>query len=403
MSAGLPRGAVLWGAARFVPRDERVVRALRPSVWFVVLHAAGVLGLCVVLIGLGVVWAEFGPGERGIGVVLARMGGVGVGVYLAAGALRWWSRLYVITERRVVIVAGPLSQAAADLGLDRVQHVTVTRSLVERVLGLGTVGIATAGSDGPAIRMLMVRGASEIVELIRGSRGRGEGVGGAAGTGPGVDRGTGRGVVVLGLAGGIGAGKSEVARLLGEMGCLVVDSDVEARASMESPEVRRTLIGWWGEGVIGADGRIDRKRIAEIVFKDEAERARLEGLVHPLVRSRRGEVIGRARVAGRRAVVLDAPLLFEAGVDSECDAVIWVEASRATRLARVAKNRGWSAHELERREKAQWPIERKRAKCRYEILNDSDGDLRSAVESVLSRALSEFGGASEGSGGGVGG
>ncbi|MBX3366481.1 MAG: dephospho-CoA kinase [Phycisphaeraceae bacterium] len=399
MSAGLPRGAVLWGAARFVPRNERVVRALRPSVWFVVLHAAGVLGLCVVLIGLGVVWAEFGPGERGIGVVLARMGGVGVGVYLAAGALRWWSRLYVITERRVVIVAGPLSQAAADLGLDRVQHVTVTKSLVERVLGLGTVGIATAGSDGPAIRMLMLRGASEIVELIRGSRGRGEGGGRVAGAG----RDAGRGVVVLGLAGGIGAGKSEVARLLGEMGCLVVDSDVEARAAMESPEVRKTLVGWWGEGVIGADGRIDRKRIAEIVFKDEGERARLEGLVHPLVRSRRADVIARAREAGRRAVVLDAPLLFEAGVDSECDAVIWVEASRATRLARVAKNRGWSEFELERREKAQWPIERKRAKCRYEILNDSDGDLRSAVESVLSRALSGFGGASVGSGDGVGG
>ncbi|MCW5769533.1 MAG: dephospho-CoA kinase [Phycisphaeraceae bacterium] len=399
MSGGLPRGAVLWGAARFVPRDERVVRALRPSVWFVVLHAAGVLGLCVVLIGLGVMWSEMGPGERGIGVVLARVGVVGVGVYLAAGALRWWSRLYVITGRRVVIVAGPLSQAAADLGLDRVQHVTVTRSLVERVLGLGTVGIATAGSDGPAIRMLMVRGASEIVELIRGVRMSGEGVGGAVG----ADRGTGRGVVVLGLAGGIGAGKSEVARLLGEMGCLVVDSDVEARAAMESPEVRRTLVGWWGEGVIGGDGRIDRKRIAEIVFKDEGERARLEGLVHPLVRSRRADLIGRAREAGRRAVVLDAPLLFEAGVDSECDAVIWVEASRATRLARVAKNRGWSEHELERREKAQWPIERKRAKCRYEILNDSDGDLRSAVESVLSRALSGFGGASGGSGCGVGG
>lgn len=389
----------MWGAARFVPRDERVVRALRPSVWFVVLHAAGVLGLCVVLIGLGVMWSEMGPGERGIGVVLARVGVVGVGVYLAAGALRWWSRLYVITGRRVVIVAGPLSQAAADLGLDRVQHVTVTRSLVERVLGLGTVGIATAGSDGPAIRMLMVRGASEIVELIRGVRMSGEGVGGAVG----ADMGTGRGVVVLGLAGGIGAGKSEVARLLGEMGCLVVDSDIEARAAMESPEVRRTLVGWWGEGVIGGDGRIDRKRIAEIVFKDEGERARLEGLVHPLVRSRRADLIGRAREAGRRAVVLDAPLLFEAGVDSECDAVIWVEASRATRLARVAKNRGWSEHELERREKAQWPIERKRAKCRYEILNDSDGDLRSAVESVLSRALSGFGGASGGSGGGVGG
>lgn len=376
MSGSLPIGAGLWGAARFVPRDERLVRALRPSLWFVLFHAPGVLMFCMLLVAGGAFWGKWGPGQLGLGWLVVRIGLGGALAYAVVGALRWWSRLYVVTDRRVVIVAGVLSQAAADLPLHRVQHVTVTRTLVERVLGLGTVGIATAGADGPAIRMLMLARPAAMVELIRAPHGARSH----------------RGIVVLGLAGGIGAGKSEVARQLAALGCVVVDSDVEARAALDRPDVRETLVRWWGPDVVGEDGRVDRGRVAEIVFRAPAERERLEGLIHPLVRSRRADLITRARGASARAAVIDAPLLFEAGVDAECDAVIWVEASRATRVGRVVRTRGWTEAELDRREKAQWPIERKRGKCRYEISNDDEGDLRSRVEAVLERALSELSG-----------
>lgn len=374
MSGSLPIGAGLWGAARFVPRDERLVRALRPSLWFILFHAPGVLMFCALLVCAGAAWGMWGPGQLGIGWLIVRIGAGGALAYVVVGVLRWWSRLYVVTDRRVVIVAGVLSQAAADLPLHRVQHVTVTRSLLERLLRLGTVGIATAGADGPAIRMLMIARPAAMVELIRAPQGARSH----------------RGIVVLGLAGGIGAGKSEVARHLAALGCVVVDSDVEARAALDRPDVRETLVRWWGPDVVGEDGRVDRGRVAGIIFGASAERERLEGLVHPLVRSRRADLITRAREASARAAVIDAPLLFEAGVDAECDAVIWVEASRETRLERVIRTRGWTEAELDRREKAQWPIERKRAKCRYEISNDDGGDLRSRVEALLGRALSEL-------------
>lgn len=364
----------MWGAARFVPRDERIVLAFRPSLWFILLHAPGVLMFCALLVCVGAAWGIAGPGQLGIGWLVVKIGVIGAVVYLVIGALRWWSRLYVVTDQRVVIVAGVLSQAAADLPLYRVQHVTVTRSLVERLLRLGTVGIATAGADGPAIRMLMVARPSAIVELVRVPKGARPHAG----------------IAVLGLAGGIGAGKSEVARHLAALGCVVVDSDVEARAALDRPAVRETLVRWWGDAVVGEGGRVDRGRVAEIVFASAPERERLEALIHPLVRSRRADLITRARKASARAAVIDAPLLFEAGVDAECDAVVWVEASRETRLERVVRTRGWTEEELDRREKAQWPIERKRAKCRYEVQNDGEGDLRSRVEALLGRVLSEL-------------
>ena len=375
MSVSLPSGARLWGAARFVPSDERVVRAFRPSLWFVCFHSVRWLIVCVAVAALGMAWMSFGPGQHGLGRVAGRVGVLGLAVYVVVGALRWWSRLYAITERRVVIVAGVLSQAAADLPLGRVQHFVVTKSLIERVLGIGTVGIATAGTNGPAIRMLMVSRASEIVEALRsGGGGRRH-----------------EGIAVIGLAGGIGAGKSEVARAFLSLGCVVVDSDAEARRALDRDDVRARLVEWWGSGVVGEDGRVDRGRVAEIVFASVAERERLEALVHPIVRSKRSDLIARAREAGARAAVIDAPLLFEAGVDAECDAVVWVEASRRTRLERVARSRNWDEAELERREKAQWPIERKRSKCRYEVLNESDGSVRDRVEAVLVRILEDLG------------
>src|SRR6266478_6420926 len=88
---------------------------------------------------------------------------------------------------------------------------------------------------------------------------------------------------IIGIAGGIGSGKSFVAGLLGELGCEVIDSDAQVRAAYGEPEVRQTLREWWGESVIGADGSPDRAGIARRVFGDPLERKRLEGLLHPRV------------------------------------------------------------------------------------------------------------------------
>ncbi len=188
----------------------------------------------------------------------------------------------------------------------------------------------------------------------------------------------------IGLAGGIGAGKSRVAALLAELGCVVSDSDADARAVLADPEVIDTLRSWWGDEVVGVDGAIDRGKVAGRVFTDVEERRRLESVLHPRIHERRAARFAAAP-PDTRAFVIDAPLLFEAGLDADCDAVIFVDASRPTRLARVAANRGWSDEELARRESAQWPIDRKRSLATLIIDNTTNDEdfLRTETRKAL--------------------
>lgn len=192
--------------------------------------------------------------------------------------------------------------------------------------------------------------------------------------------------VVIGLAGGIGSGKSAVAAEFARLGYRVVDSDREARAALTRPEVIATLVSWWGTQVLGDDGLPDRARVAAIVFADAAERARLEGLIHPLVKRARAAFVKEAARAGAPGVIVDAPLLFEAGVDRECDLVVFVEAPLEERLERVRRARGWDEAELRRREAAQLPVEKKRARSREVIVNDGPPELlRSRVQALVER------------------
>lgn len=193
---------------------------------------------------------------------------------------------------------------------------------------------------------------------------------------------------VIGLAGGIGAGKSQVAATLAELGCLVSDSDADARAVFAEPSVIETLRSWWGDEVVADDGTIERSEVARRVFADPEQRIRLEELVHPAIHARR-----RARFEaagpGTRALVIDAPLLFEAGLDAECDAILFVDAPREVRLERVRRHRGWDEAELERREAAQWPVDRKRERADAVVENavEDDPTLVRRVDEALQRLL----------------
>lgn len=192
--------------------------------------------------------------------------------------------------------------------------------------------------------------------------------------------------IVIGLAGGIGSGKSTVARAFAERGFVIVDSDAEAKAALDRPDVRAALSGWWGPGVLNSDGSVNRSEVARRVFSDEVERRRLEALIHPLVRkthSQAADLARRAPGGPAPGVVMDTPLLFEAGIDRECDAVVFVEASRATRLERVLRSRPWDEAEFDRREASQWPLGRKRDACRFIIHNDdADGSSARVAEQV---------------------
>jgi len=169
--------------------------------------------------------------------------------------------------------------------------------------------------------------------------------------------------LVVGLAGGVGSGKSTVAAFFRKWGARVIDADAIGHRVLERPGVRARLVGAWGPGIL-RDGRVDRRALASVAFGSKAGVERLNRLVHPAILR---DIRRRIREA-RTWVVLDAALLYEAGADSLCDRVIFVRAPRELRARRTAA-RGWSRGEILRRERFQWPTTYKEKKAHYVINN----------------------------------
>ncbi len=197
---------------------------------------------------------------------------------------------------------------------------------------------------------------------------------------------------IIGLVGGIGAGKSRVARLLEEAGCCRIASDEMVRAAYTHPEVKRAVVERFGGDVLDPGGRVDRGRIADIVFQNADDRRWLEALLHPFANQARVVLMEQAASdPGVLAYVWDSPLLYEAKLDELCDTVIFVDAPREDRLRRVAE-RGWDESELDRREKVQMPLDKKRAKAEYHVRNtDAEPATGRQVSELLKEILERFG------------
>jgi dephospho-CoA kinase len=187
-------------------------------------------------------------------------------------------------------------------------------------------------------------------------------------------------VLQIGLTGGIGAGKTAVARRLAELGALVIDSDVVARevVAAGTPGLD-AVVAEFGPGVLGADGGLDRAALAGIVFADDEARNRLNGIVHPLVRRRVAGIVAGAPADA--VVVQDVPLLVETGQASRFDLVVVVEAPEAVRVDRLARDRGMDAEQARARMAAQASDADRRAVADVVLVNDGDLDaLRGAVD-----------------------
>jgi len=188
---------------------------------------------------------------------------------------------------------------------------------------------------------------------------------------------------VIGIVGGIGSGKSAVAELLSEAGCLVSDADALSRQAIDSPDIRDLLVSWWGPDVLDAGGRVDRTAVADRVFSDRAELDRLEGLLHPRVEAMRQAAFDAA-LDSVPALVIDAPLLLEAGLAAECDLIVFVDTPRDVRLQRVAASRGWDEAEVSRREARQMPLDEKRSMAHHVLTNHGRvEDLREQIDALL--------------------
>jgi dephospho-CoA kinase len=183
----------------------------------------------------------------------------------------------------------------------------------------------------------------------------------------------------IGLTGGIGSGKSTVAGLLADRGAQVVDADRIAREVVApgTPGLA-AVVEAFGPSVLTADGALDRPALAAVVFADPAARARLDGIVHPLVRARAAELVSAAPPDA--VVVQDVPLLVETGQAGSYDLVLVVEAERETRVRRLVR-RGLTEADARARIGAQATDEQRRAVADVVLDNSgTPGELAAQVE-----------------------
>jgi dephospho-CoA kinase len=179
-------------------------------------------------------------------------------------------------------------------------------------------------------------------------------------------------MLLVGLTGGIGSGKSTVARLLEERGAVILDADVFARDAVRAGSGGfRAVVARFGNDVVGADGALDRPRLASIVFADPAALADLESIVHPVVRRMIADGI-QDHLDRDRVVVLVNPLLIEMGTHRDCDVVVVVSAAPETQIARSVA-RGMEEADVRARIAAQLPLD-DRARM-ADVLLDNEGSL----------------------------
>lgn len=185
----------------------------------------------------------------------------------------------------------------------------------------------------------------------------------------------------VGLTGGVGSGKSTVARMFADLGAVVIDADAIAREVVEpgTPGFA-AVVERFGAGIVRADGSLDRPALARVVFGDAAEREALNAIVHPLVGARMAELMQAA--PDDAVVVWDVPLLVENRSAADFDMVVVVEAKLTQRLTRLAA-RGMSEQDARERIAAQATDEQRRAVADELILNNGDLDeLRARVARV---------------------
>jgi dephospho-CoA kinase len=187
---------------------------------------------------------------------------------------------------------------------------------------------------------------------------------------------------MVGLTGGIGAGKSAVAERLAAHGAVVIDSDRLAREAVApGTDGLAEVVAEFGPEVLASDGSLDRARLASLVFGDDAARRQLEGIIHPRVRERTAELIAAAPPDS--VVVNDVPLLVEAGLAKAYELVIVVLADEKTRIERLVHDRGMTADEATARIRAQATDEQRRAVADVVIVNDGTiEDLHEKVDEV---------------------
>lgn len=191
---------------------------------------------------------------------------------------------------------------------------------------------------------------------------------------------------IIGLLGGIGAGKSSVAQMFAQLGATIIDADTLTHEALQEADVQSQITALWGSHLL-VNGKIDRQALARIVFANPAgntgqppagqqcqELKKLEDLLHPRVRQKILHRLASLANTATPAVILDVPLLWERGLYQQCNILIFVDSPWSVRKDRVEHSRHWSEQDLAARQRLQADLAEKRAAAHYVIDNGKSVD-----------------------------
>jgi dephospho-CoA kinase len=198
-------------------------------------------------------------------------------------------------------------------------------------------------------------------------------------------------MLVIGLTGGIGTGKSEAARHMVALGAKLIDADVVGHeAYRPHAEAWRKVVEAFGDGILGPDNEIDRRSLGAIVFSDPDQLARLNGIMHPLMAGMVQEKIDTHREEGAEAVVVEAALLFEAGWNSLVQEVWVTDSPLDLVVQRLAQRNGMGEEEARRRISSQMSRQERLERADFVIDNSTDVEsMQKAIEELWSTRVKE--------------
>jgi len=193
-------------------------------------------------------------------------------------------------------------------------------------------------------------------------------------------------MILIGLTGGIGMGKSTTASFLERLGIPVIDTDLLARQIVEPgqpalAEIQQTF----GDSVVGSDGWLRRDEVARLVFADDPKRRQLEAILHPRIRELWQAQVAAWHTEDRSVGAVVIPLLFETRAEKEFDVIVCTACSAASQRRRL-ESRGWSAAQIDQRIAAQWPVQKKMDLSRFVVWTEPPLENHAGqVERVVKR------------------
>ena len=198
-------------------------------------------------------------------------------------------------------------------------------------------------------------------------------------------------MIVIGLTGGIGSGKSEVARILGDLGAVIINADqVGHQAYTPHSETWSEVVAAFGPDILGDNQEIDRRKLGSIVFSDPAQLERLNGIMHPRMARMVSDKIEDFRTEGERVVVVEAAVLFEAGWDRLVDEVWSTSAPEDAVVARLMSRNGMAEQEARKRINSQISAGERAERSQAVVDNSGDIDhLFSVVRNLWNSRVEE--------------